>query len=139
MINHAQRGSKAAGSATTATLTGGQIVVAALAALGVRHIFGVPGGQTLAINDAIAAEPRIEFITAHENAAACMADVVGRFSREPGVCLATAGPGATNLLTGIGGAFRDSSPASHSPVTATASISTRTTSSPPITCRSSRP
>lgn len=111
MIDHAQRGSKSAGSATAATLTGGQIVVATLAALGVRHIFGVPGGQTLAINDAIAAEPRIEFITAHhENAAACMADVVGRFSREPGVCLATAGPGATNLLTGIGGAFRDSSP-----------------------------
>ena len=39
-----------------------------------------------------------------------MADAVGRFSRAPGVCLATAGPGATNLLTGIGGAFRDSSP-----------------------------
>ena len=114
MIDHAQRGSRAAGSADpamTALATGGEIVVATLAALGVRHIFGVPGGQTLAINAAIAAEPRIEFITTHhENAAACMADAVGRFSREPGVCLATAGPGATNLLTGIGGAFRDSSP-----------------------------
>jgi len=39
-----------------------------------------------------------------------MADAVGRFPGKPGVCLATAGPGATNLLTGIGGAFRDSSP-----------------------------
>ena len=114
MIDHAQRGSRAAGSADpaiTALATGGEIVVATLAALGVRHIFGVPGGQTMAINAAIAAEPRIEFITTHhENAAACMADAVGRFSRAPGVCLATAGPGATNLLTGIGGAFRDSSP-----------------------------
>ena len=114
MIDHAQRGSRAAGSpgpAMTASATGGEIVVATLAALGVRYIFGVPGGQTLAINAAIAAEPRIEFITTHhENAAACMADAVGRFSRAPGVCLATAGPGATNLLTGIGGAFRDSSP-----------------------------
>ena len=97
--------------ALAALATGGEIAVATLAALGVRHIFGVPGGQTLAINAAIAAEPRIEFVTTHhENAAACMADAVGRFSREPGVCLATAGPGATNLLTGIGGAFRDSSP-----------------------------
>jgi acetolactate synthase-1/2/3 large subunit len=112
MIDYAQRDHEAAGSACIPrSLTGGQIVVATLAALGVRHIFGVPGGQTLAINDAIAAEPRIDFVTTHhENAAACMADAVGRFSRAPGVCLATAGPGATNLLTGIGGAFRDSSP-----------------------------
>ena len=110
MINQAQRDGEAIG-APPATVTGGQIVVATLVALGVRHIFGVPGGQTLAINDAIAAEPAIEFITTHhENAAACMADAVGRSSRKPGVCLATAGPGATNLLTGIGGAFRDSSP-----------------------------
>ena len=110
MINQAQRDGEAIGAAP-ATVTGGQIVVATLVALGVRHIFGVPGGQTLAINDAIAAEPAIEFITTHhENAAACMADAVGRSSRKPGVCLATAGPGATNLLTGIGGAFRDSSP-----------------------------
>ena len=59
MIDYAERGNGVAGSASIPrTLTGGQIVVATLAALGVRHIFGVPGGQTLAINDAIAAEPR---------------------------------------------------------------------------------
>ncbi len=110
MINQARRYSDVIGAANP-TVTGGEIVVATLAALGVRHVFGVPGGQTLAINDALGHEPRIEFITTHhENAAACMADAVGRYSGRPGVCLATAGPGATNLLTGIGGAFRDSSP-----------------------------
>jgi acetolactate synthase-1/2/3 large subunit len=92
--------------------TGGEIVVAMLASLGVRHVFGVPGGQTLAITDAILSHPQIEFITArHEGAAAVMADAYGRITGTPGVCIATTGPGATNLITGVGGALRDSSPA----------------------------
>lgn len=92
-------------------LTGGQVVVATLEALGIAHVFGIPGGQTLAITDALLDSTKIRFVTTrHEGAAACMADAVGRLTRRPGVCLATTGPGATNLLTGIGGALRDSSP-----------------------------
>jgi acetolactate synthase I/II/III large subunit len=95
----------------TATTTGGALVVGLLKALGVRTVFGVPGGQTLAITDAILDDDEMRFVTArHEGAAACMADAYGRLTGEPGVCLATTGPGATNMLTGIGGAFRDSSP-----------------------------
>ena len=96
---------------TTRTVTGGELVVAALRAMGIRQVFGVPGGQTLAITDAMVGLDDIRFIaTRHENAAACAADAVGRLTGRPGVCLATTGPGATNLLTGVGGAFRDSSP-----------------------------
>ena len=92
-------------------ISGGQLVVRVLVSLGVRHVFGIPGGQTLAITDAILDEPAIEFITArHEGAAAVMADAYGRLTGTPGVCLSTTGPGATNLLTGVGGAMRDSSP-----------------------------
>lgn len=92
-------------------MTGGQLVVDMLDAFGIDCVFGVPGGQTLAITDAIIDHPRIRFITArHEGAAAVMADAHGRLTGRPGVCLATTGPGATNLLTGVGGAFRDSSP-----------------------------
>jgi acetolactate synthase-1/2/3 large subunit len=95
----------------TTTMTGGGLVVRLLKALGVRTVFGVPGGQTLAITDAILDESDMRFVTArHEGAAACMADAVGRLAGTPGVCLATTGPGATNMLTGIGGAYRDSSP-----------------------------
>lgn len=93
------------------TLTGGRLVVEALRGLGIETVFGVPGGQTLAITDAIIDDRSIRFVTArHEGAAACMADAVGRLTGRPAVCLATTGPGATNLLTGVGGAFRDSSP-----------------------------
>jgi len=82
-----------------------------LRSLGVTHVFGVVGGQTLAITDAIIDEPSITFIhTRHENAAAVMADAYGRLSGRPAVCISTTGPGATNLLTGVGGAYRDSSP-----------------------------
>lgn len=93
------------------TWTGGQLVVETLKNLGVARIFGVPGGQTLAITDAVLDEPEMDFVaTRHENAAAVMADAIGRATGLPGVCLATTGPGATNLLTGVGGALRDSSP-----------------------------
>jgi acetolactate synthase I/II/III large subunit len=92
-------------------LTGGQVVVAMLESLGIAHVFGIPGGQTLAITDALIDSEKIRFVTTrHECAAACMADAVGRLTGRPGVCLATTGPGATNLLTGVGGAMRDSSP-----------------------------
>jgi acetolactate synthase-1/2/3 large subunit len=96
---------------SNATVTGGQLVVDTLRALGVGRVFGVPGGQTLAIMDALYQQDAVAFTaTRHEGAAACMADAVGRLSHGLGACLATTGPGATNLLTGVGGAMRDSSP-----------------------------
>lgn len=92
--------------------TGGQIVVELLRSFGVEYVFGVVGGQTLAITDAIIDTPGIELIhTRHEGAAAVMADAYGRLTGRPAACIATTGPGATNLLTGVGGAYRDSSPA----------------------------
>jgi len=94
-----------------AYLNGGQIVVECLKEQGITVVFGVPGGQTLYVTDAILAADGINFVaTRHEGGAACAADGYGRITGKPGVCLATTGPGATNLLTGIGGAFRDSSP-----------------------------
>ncbi|MGX1702264.1 thiamine pyrophosphate-binding protein [Microbacterium sp. NPDC055357] len=96
----------------TEKITGGQLVVQMLESLGVTKVFGVVGGQTLAITDAIIDTPSIEFVhTRHENAAAVMADAYGRLTGRPAVAISTTGPGATNLLTGVGGAFRDSSPA----------------------------
>jgi len=92
--------------------TGGQLVVRVLESLGVTHVFGVVGGQTLAITDALIGHPTIRFVhTRHEGAAAVMADAFGRLTGRPAVAIATTGPGATNLLTGVGGALRDSSPA----------------------------
>lgn len=91
-------------------LRGGDLVVKILEEFGARVIFGVPGGQTLFVNDPIQ-DTSMRFVhTRHENAAACAADGWGRMTGEPGICLATTGPGATNMVTGIGGAFRDSSP-----------------------------
>ncbi|ASW55478.1 thiamine pyrophosphate-binding protein [Plantactinospora sp. KBS50] len=92
--------------------TGGRLVVEMLRSLGVEYVFGVVGGQTLAITDAIIDTDGIEFVhTRHEGAAAVMADAYGRLTGRPAACIATTGPGATNLLTGVGGALRDSSPA----------------------------
>ncbi|RDG39363.1 thiamine pyrophosphate-binding protein [Streptomyces corynorhini] len=91
--------------------TGGQLVVDMLTSLGVEYVFGVVGGQTLAITDAIIDTPGIQLVhTRHENAAAVMMDAYGRLTGKPAACIATTGPGATNLLTGVGGAYRDSSP-----------------------------
>ncbi|WP_292392344.1 thiamine pyrophosphate-binding protein [Mesorhizobium sp.] len=96
----------------TASKTGGELVVEMLCSLGVKYVFGVVGGQTLAITDAIIDNPDIEFVhTRHEGAAAVMADAYGRLTGTPAACISTTGPGATNLITGVGGAFRDSSPA----------------------------
>ena len=92
-------------------LTGAQALVQCLVAEEVSHVFGVPGGQTLSVMDALFDTPSIRFVTTrHEGAASHMADAYGRMTGRPGVCLVTTGPGATNLLTGIGGALRDSSP-----------------------------
>ncbi len=76
----------------------------------VEFVFGIPGGQTLFINDVLL-DSSIRFITArHEGAAGHMADAYGRITGKPGIALATTGPGAANLLVAVGGAHRDSSP-----------------------------
>lgn len=90
--------------------TGGQLAVKLMEEFGVKVAFGIPGGQTLSVNNAMY-DSTIRFVhTRHENGAAVAADGYGRLTGEPGVCLDTTGPGATNLITGLGGALRDSSP-----------------------------
>ena len=82
---------------------------------GVEYIFGIPGEENLDVMDALLDSP-IRFITArHEQGAAFMADVYGRLTGKAGVCLATLGPGATNLITGVADANLD-----HAPVVAIA-------------------
>ena len=80
--------------------TGGEWVVAALEAEGVRHVFGIPGVHNLAIYDALLRQDRITHILArHEQGAGFMADGYARASGRPGVVVVTTGPGATNALT----------------------------------------
>ena len=77
---------------------------------GVNHIFGIPGEENIDVMDALL-DSSISFITTrHEQGAAFMADVVGRLTGKPGVCLSTLGPGATNLITGIADANMDYAP-----------------------------
>jgi len=88
-----------------------QLLVKCLENEGVRHVFGIPGEETLALNAALADSEKIRFVlTRHEQGAAFMADVYGRLSSYPGVCLATLGPGATNLITGVADAHIDRAP-----------------------------
>ena len=77
---------------------------------GVEYIFGIPGEENLDLMDALLDSP-IRFVTTrHEQGAAFMADVYGRLSGRPGVCLSTLGPGATNLVTGVADANMDHAP-----------------------------
>ncbi|WP_254864059.1 biosynthetic-type acetolactate synthase large subunit [Halovivax gelatinilyticus] len=88
--------------------TGAQSVVRALEAANVTVAFGVQGGAIMPVYDALA-ESSIRHVTmAHEQGAAHAADAYGVVAGEPGVCLATSGPGATNLVTGIADASMDS-------------------------------
>jgi acetolactate synthase-1/2/3 large subunit len=90
--------------------TGGKLVVDALKLAGVRRVYLVPGGQTLAILDAAYGDPDIDFIVMrHEMSAAHAADGQFRTSGVPGVCLVTTGPGLTHAASAIGGALRDRS------------------------------
>lgn len=86
------------------------LLVECLQEEGVEYIFGIPGEENLALMNAIADSP-IRFITVrHEQGAAFMADVYGRLTGKAGVCLATLGPGATNLVTGVADADSDGAP-----------------------------
>ncbi len=87
-----------------------ELFVRCLETEGVEYIFGIPGEENLDVMDALLDSP-IHFITTHhEQGAAFMADVYGRLTGRPGVCLATLGPGATNLLTGVADANLDRAP-----------------------------
>jgi acetolactate synthase-1/2/3 large subunit len=87
-----------------------ELIVATLRAAGVSHGFGIPSGNVLPLLEAMRIG-RLPFVlTAHEGSAAFAADVMGRLTGAPGLCIATLGPGATNLTTGVGNAYLDRSP-----------------------------
>ncbi|NOY09152.1 MAG: biosynthetic-type acetolactate synthase large subunit [Spirochaetes bacterium] len=90
--------------------TGARALVKALESAGVEYIFGYPGGATLPIYDELAHSSIKHILARHEQGAAHMADGYARASGKVGVCMATSGPGATNLVTGIATAYMDSSP-----------------------------
>ena len=92
-------------------ITGAEIVVRTLDELGVRHVFGYPGGAVLFIYDALFNQKKIKHILVrHEQGAAHAADAYARSNGKAGVCLVTSGPGITNAVTGIATAFMDSVP-----------------------------
>jgi acetolactate synthase I/II/III large subunit len=77
---------------------------------GIRHGFGIPSGNVLPLMEAMRKGGIAFVLTAHEGSAAFAADVTGRITKAPGLCIATLGPGATNLATGVGSAWLDRSP-----------------------------
>ncbi|MBE6502849.1 MAG: acetolactate synthase large subunit [Methanobrevibacter sp.] len=91
-------------------MRGGEAIIESLKNMGVKTIFGYPGGQTIPFYDMLYDADMDHILVRHEQCAAHAADGFARASGEVGVCLATSGPGATNLVTGIATAFMDSSP-----------------------------
>jgi acetolactate synthase-1/2/3 large subunit len=96
--------------ATPTRLTGAEILWATLVGEGVSDVFGYPGGAILPAYDALRKFPIRHVLVRHEQGAAHMADGYARASGKVGVCVATSGPGATNLVTGIANAMLDSIP-----------------------------
>ena len=93
-----------------ASIKASDLFVRCLEAEGVSHIFGVPGEENADIMMSLM-DSSIDFVLCrHEQAAAFMADTYGRLTGRPGVCLATLGPGATNLVTGVADANMDRAP-----------------------------
>src|SRR3989338_348721 len=93
-----------------AKLKGAQILVECLEREGVEIAFGIPGGVNLPTFDTLYKSDIKVILTVHEQGAAHMADGYARATGKVGVCLATSGPGATNLVTGIANAYMDSIP-----------------------------
>ena len=91
-------------------MKGSKAVLTLLERQGVDVIFGYPGGQALPIYDDLIDSNIHHVLVRHEQCAAHMADGYARATGRPGVCLATSGPGATNLVTGVATAYADSSP-----------------------------
>jgi acetolactate synthase-1/2/3 large subunit len=96
--------------ASPTRLTGAEIVWATLVGEGVTDVFGYPGGAILPVYDALRKFPIHHTLVRHEQGASHMADGYARASGKVGVCVATSGPGATNLVTGIATAMLDSIP-----------------------------
>lgn len=91
-------------------MKGAQFLVKALEHEGVELIFGYPGGAIMPVYDALLDSPIRHILVRHEQAAALAADGYARATGKVGVCMATSGPGATNLVTGIANAYMDSVP-----------------------------
>ncbi len=88
-----------------------EFIVNCLEAEGVKYVFGIPGEENIKFVRAITASEKIRFILVrHEQAASFMADIYGRLTGKAGVCTATLGPGAINLLLGVADAQTDSTP-----------------------------
>src|ERR671929_196759 len=86
------------------------VFVSCLEAEGVKYVFGIPGEETLDLNESLS-DSSVSFIPVrHEQGGAYMADMYGRLTGRAGVCLGTLGPGAMNLVTAIGDAFLDRAP-----------------------------
>ncbi|RPJ45311.1 MAG: thiamine pyrophosphate-binding protein, partial [Betaproteobacteria bacterium] len=93
------------------TITGARALVDGLLREGIDHVFGIPGTQNLAFLDELRATPQIRFIlTRHEQGAAFMAYGFARAANKPSVVTVTEGPGVTNMVTGIGAAFKGNVP-----------------------------
>ncbi len=91
-------------------MNGSRAVVELLEGQKVEVLFGIPGGVLLPLYDELVDTKMRHILPRHEQCAAHMADGYARVSKRPGVCIATSGPGATNLVTGVATAFMDSSP-----------------------------
>src|SRR5437667_2254132 len=91
-------------------MIGAKALMQALEKEGVDIVFGLPGGANLPIYDALVDANLRHILVRHEQSASHMADGYARIKRKAGVCFATSGPGATNLITGIATAYADSSP-----------------------------
>src|SRR6266404_3574435 len=95
-------------------MTGSEYIAEFIARIGSRHVFTLTGGACAFMIDAVGRHPDLEVICVHnEQAAAMAADAVWRVDRRVGVTMATSGPGATNLITGIACSFFDSIPSLH--------------------------
>src|ERR1700712_1945758 len=93
-----------------ATRRASDVFVECLEAEGVKHVFGIPGEETLDLNESLE-DSSVEFVPVrHEQGGAYIADVYGRLTGRAGVCLGTLGPGATNLVTAVADAFLDRAP-----------------------------
>ena len=93
-----------------AEISGAHLFVRCLRELGVDTVFGYPGGAIMPIYDALPNSGITHILTRHEQGAALAADGYARVSGRAGVCMATSGPGATNLVTGLANSFMDSVP-----------------------------
>src|SRR5947208_1343341 len=90
--------------------THADVMARTLASHGVQYVFGLPGGEIVAFVDACRRAGLRFLLTGHESSAALMAQVIGQIRGVPGVCAATLGPGATNLVTGVANAWLDRAP-----------------------------